>query len=106
MDDRPCPDRRDLYSRVASITEITGLFTRPPHMALADETSHGRPVLALNQACDKLRTGSQSDGVKVSIVAVARDAGFEDITQFINLFYEATGWNPEDWQERFGPRFL
>ena len=105
MDDAPYPGRSSLYSRLLSGADIRGLFTRPPHLAIADELRHGLPVIALSRACDRLRCGYDSDGGKLSVDEIAREEGFEDFTQFNEIFFAATGLYPADWQKRFGPRF-
>jgi len=95
MEDPLGQARRALYALTAD-SDGMGLFTRPAILALSDETPSGLPIRALNRACRKLMT---MDAVTNS---VASECGFDDTEIFIALFQSATGWHPDEWQQRFG----
>jgi AraC-like DNA-binding protein len=103
MEDPLGQARRALYALTAD-SDGTGLFTRPAILALSDETSSGLPIRALNRACRKLMTIVEvsETGASSVINSVASECGFDDTEIFIALFQTATGWHPDEWQQRFG----
>ncbi len=103
MEDPLGQARRALYA-LTEDSDGTGLFTRPAILALSDETSSGLPIRALNRACRKLMTIAvvPETGASSVINSVASECGFDDTELFITLFQSATGWHPDEWQQRFG----
>ena len=126
MEDPSLPPDRAVYTRISAgpddrsdspqdDSSWSGLFTRPANLALRDEVARGLPLRALNRACLMLlgKAGSRIGGSteddagagdtrRSFIEAVALDCGFRNRQDFDTLFFQATGWYPEDWQSRYG----
>lgn len=103
MEDPLGQARQALYARMENFS-LSGLFTRPAVLVIAEDNAGELPSRALSQVCRSLMDSVKSGDTDVSgtINRVAEECGFSDMKQFVRQFHAATGWYPDEWYRSYG----